>query len=978
MSGPGSAARLFALPPGVDFPAELVAGLRHRWPDPLDLARAELFVNTRRMQRRIREVFDDGPAALLPRIRLVTDLAADPELATDAPPIGGMRRRLEVAQLIARLIEAEPDLAGRHKIFDLADSLVALIDEMQGEGVDPEAIRTLEVPDMSDHWIRALKFVEIAERYLAQSRETPDPEARLRRATQALVARWQEAPPDHPVLIAGSTGSRGTTALLMEAVARLPQGAVILPGFDFDLPDPVWATLETALSSEDHPQYRFRALMAALDLAPAQIERWTGAAPPSPRRNALVSLSLRPAPVTDQWMRDGATLGDLREAAAGMTLLEAPSPRIEAAAIALRLREAADEGMRAALITPDRTLARQVTAALDRWRLVPDDSAGLPLHLSPPGRVLRHVLALVQPVRFDALLICLKHPLAHGSTAGRGDHLRWVRELELLVRNEGLAFPDAGKLRDWAETRPDAAERLRWVTWVLSLTQAAPGLGDRPLEAHVADHLALAERMARGPDEDGAGALWLEAAGEKAKAVCDELRENAQHGGQMSHLDYDALFGSILAREDVRRSEGAHPLIRIWGTLEARVQGADLVILGGLNDGSWPERPAPDPWLNRALRQEAGLLLPERRIGLSAHDYQQAAGAPQVWLTRSVRLDDADAVPSRWLNRLVNLMEGLPDQGGPEALAAMRKRGARYLGWAEALDPVNPVPRAARPSPRPPLKARPKMLSVTRVQTLIRDPYAIYASRILRVSPLGPFHAGPDALLRGTVIHGILERFVAGWPYADGRQAEAALMQIADEALAAQAPWPATRAMWRARLARVAEWIVRTEAERQATGTPHRLEGTGRIALPGLEMTLTARADRIDRLADGQVAIYDYKTGKPPSAAQQKAFDKQLLLETAMIERGAFEDVPPGSSVAFARYIGLATPPATVDAPLDEVSPADVWNGLIALMTRWADEAQGYTARRAMEMTDYGGEFDHLSRFGEWDLSDLSVPERVG
>ncbi|MFQ6553762.1 double-strand break repair protein AddB [Aestuariibius insulae] len=977
MTVPGSAARLFALPPGVDFPAELVAGLRQRWPEPLDLARAELFVNTRRMQRRIREVFDAGPAALLPQIRLVTDLGSDPALVPDAPPVSGMRRRLEVAQLIARLIEAEPDLAGRHKIFDLADSLVALIDEMQGEGVEPEAIRRLDVPDVSDHWIRALKFVEIAESYLAQSRETPDPEARLRRATEILIARWHKAPPEHPVLIAGSTGSRGTTALLMEAVARLPQGAVILPGFDFDLPEPVWATLEAALSSEDHPQYRFRKLMAALDLAPGQVLRWTETAAPSPQRNALVSLSLRPAPVTDQWMRDGVQLGDLQEAASGMTLLEAPSPRIEAAAIALRLREAADQGVRAALITPDRTLARQVTAALDRWRLTPDDSAGLPLHLSPPGRFLRHVLALGQPVQFDALLVCLKHPLAHSSEAGRGDHLRWVRELELHVRSEALAFPEAGKLRDWAETKPDATERLNWVSWICDLVESAPGRGDRALATHVADHLSLAERMAHGPGAEGSGALWLEAAGETAKAVCDQLRDEAEHGGAMSHLDYDALFGSILSREDVRRSEGAHPFIRIWGTLEARVQGADLVILGGLNDGSWPERPAPDPWLNRALRQEAGLLLPERRIGLSAHDYQQGAGAPEVWLTRSVRLDDADAVPSRWLNRLMNLMEGLPDQGGPGALAAMRERGADYLDWAKALDPVEPVPRARRPSPRPPVEARPKQLSVTRIQTLIRDPYAIYASRILGVSPLGPLHASPDALLRGTVIHRVLERFVAGWPYEEA-DAEAALMRIADETLAAEAPWPATRAMWRARLARIAGWIVRTEAERQAAGTPHRLEGKGRIALPGLDFTLTARADRIDRLGDGRVAIYDYKTGTPPTARQQKAFDKQLLLETAMVERGAFEDVPPGSSVAFARYIGLATPPATVDAPLDEVPPADVWDGLVALMTRWADEAQGYTARRAMEMTDYGGEFDHLSRFGEWDLSDLSVPERVG
>ena len=967
-TGPGP--RLFALPPGVDFAAEVAAGLLARLGDapPEALARVTIHVNTRRMQRRLRDAFASGPARLLPRIALITDLALDP-IGADLPaPVPPLRRKLELSRLVAGLIDREPDLADRAALFDLSDSLARLLDEMHGEGVGTDAFARLDVSDMSGHWARSLRFLQIAADFARA--DAPDREARQRAVIERLTRRWETDPPAHPVLVAGSTGSRGATALFLRAVARLPQGAVILPGVDTDMPAHVWDRLDTALTAEDHPQYRFRQLAGALGLAPASLARWTAADPPAPARNRLVSLALRPAPVTDQWRSDGPALGDLGPATRAITLLEAPSPRAEAEAIALRLRAAVEEGVTAVLFTPDRMLTRQVAAALDRWEITPDDSGGMPLALSPPGRFLRQVADLMgRPATAATLLALLKHPLCHSGT-DRGDHLRHTRDLELWIRRRGLPFPTGRDLRG------RAGDDI-WSGWLADALDHLAAVTGGPLPALVAAHLALAERLAAGP-APGSGTLWDEAAGRTARAVTDDLARHADAAGGLSPQDYGALFASVIADGQVRDRDTGHPRILIRGTLEARVDSAGLVILGGLNEGTWPAAPRPDPWLNRALRHQAGLLLPERQIGLSAHDFMQAIAAPEVWLTRAIRSSDAQTIASRWLLRLTNLIEGLPLQGGAAALADMRARGDDWLARAATLSaPAAAVARATRPSPRPPPEVRPKRLSVTAVTDLLRNPYAIYARHVLRLQPLDPLTPSPDAPLRGQIIHRVLQTFTEDGPPPDDPSARAALMAAADAVLAEECPWPTIRALWRARIDRVADWFLDTETARRALARPRIVERLGALAVPGRDFTLTAKADRIDLAPDGRAFVYDYKTGTPPTDRQQRAFDKQLLLEAAMVERGAFADLGP-VPVADAAYIGLGATPAIVPAPLADLPPAQVWDEFLRLLDVWSRRDRGYTARMApVKLTD-SSDYDHLARFGEWDHTSAPDPGDIG
>ncbi|WP_170340650.1 double-strand break repair protein AddB [Ruegeria arenilitoris] len=972
MFDPSATPRVFAVPPGADFPQALVRGLRARCVGrpPEALARVQLVLNTRRMARRVRELFDQGPPCLLPRISLVTDLGESVDLDRVPPAVPPLRRRLELTQLVARLLDQQPDLAARSSLFDLSDSLAALIEEMQGEGVPPEAIRQLDVTDLSGHWARAQAFIGIADQFLKTEDGSLDVQARQRRVVENLIARWQDAPPQHPVILAGSTGSRGTTLMLMQAVARLPQGALILPGYDFDQPAHVWERLDSAMTSEDHPQYRFRKLMTELGIGPAQIATWTPDQPPSPARNRLVSLALRPAPITDAWMSEGPQMRDLDAATRDITLVEAQSPRAEALAIALRLRQAVETGQTAALITPDRMLTRQVSAALDRWNILPDDSAGLPLQLSPPGRFLRHVAGLfARRLDAEALLTLLKHPLCH-SAGDRGAHLLHSRDLELRLRRNGPPFPDSASLTGFAVEKdiPDA-----WVQWLIRHFCDQQISGTLPLTGWVQRLRDLAEAIA-GAGTDGAGELWEKNAGQTALAVISGLADEAEHGGEMTALDFADLLGALLAGQEVRDRDAPQPRIMIWGTLEARVQGADLLILGGLNEGSWPEAPAPDPWLNRQMRDRAGLLLPERRIGLSAHDFQQAIGAPEVWLTRAVRSDDAETVPSRWLNRLTNLLQGLPDQGGRAALEQMRDRGKTWLRWSEMLEQAPRIAAAPRPSPRPPVAARPRRLSVTEIKRLIRDPYAIYAKHVLRLKPLDALVQAPDALLRGIVIHEILEHFVKDSVLDGALLTRDNFLKRAEALLDEHVAWPTARKLWLARLERIVDDFLRAEVSRRSDGGPIAFEAKMRLTLEPIGFTLNGRADRIDRNSRGALTIIDYKTGTPPSESQQAKFDKQLLIEAAMAEQGGIDGFDP-MAVASAVFIGMGGTYKEVPAPLDKEPPDRVLAELKELISFYLEPDQGFSSRRMMHKDSDVGDYDHLARFGEWDRTAETKPE---
>lgn len=972
---------LYFLPPGVDFAAEAVRGLLERFRDrpPEALAQATVYANSGRTLTALRERLIAAGPLLMPRLRLIAELG-------EGPLASPLARELDLGALITRLVAAHPGLTAGQAVPALARSLAALMEEMQREGCGPDSLGRIDVAEHAEHWRTAQAFLAIAaDWYLTGPPQ--DRAARQRAAAEAAVRDWPAGVnlPAGPVIVAGSTGSHGATRLFMQAVAALPEGAVILPGFDSHQPPD--ALLD--LHGDDHPQARFAPLVAASGMP----RPWTGAAPAAPARNRLVSLALRPAPVTDRWIAEGPELGDLLLAAEGLALIEADDPQAEAEALALAIRDAVGRGEAVTLIAADRLLTRRVTAALDRWRLIPDDSAGQPLSLTPPGLLLRQTADLFgQTLMLDGLIALLKHPLtARGWETGGGDHLRLTRDLELDLRRSGPAFPDAAFLRRWPEerqrrkSRTDGTDAMRaaWAEWLAGVLEAiGPLAGDRaprPLPARLASHMALTEALAAGPG-GAVSALWEGEDGGLARAVMEQLGRHARDRHLLTPRDYGELLLGQLQAQALRRGAEAHPLIRIRGPREARTEATGLVLLAGLNEDGWPQAPAPDPWLSRQMRRQAGLTPPERLTGLAAHDFQQGIAAGTVILSRAARDAEAETVPARWLNRLTNLLEGLPAQNGPEALEAMRARGQQWRDLAVrlAMPPVARVPAAPRPAPVPPPGAL-HDISVTQVAGLIRDPYAVYARKVLRLRPLDPLRAEPDASLRGTVLHEIVRQFLTPPPPA-GTTAEALaerFLEVAKRVLDTDVPWPIARAFWMARLATIAPQLMRDEAQRLNAGAPKLVEEAATVPLEGLGIRLTAKPDRIDIENDGRVRIYDYKSGHMPTNGEIEAFDKQLPLTAAMVMRGAFPSIA-AREVAGISYINLGKDGRTGPRDFTPDLATTTWERLIELLARYQSGGAGFLSLAAPQLSKYAGDYDHLARRGEWSLADPAVPQPVG
>ena len=576
MFPPSDKPRVFGVPPGADFVRTLYQRLTATYDPqpPEELARVQILVATRRMQRRLKTLFEDSSKPrLLPRISVVTDVTPLIPGADLPAPVSTFRRSLELKALVTRLVEID-DRLSPFSVVDLAESLARLLDEMESEGVPLDTLDDLNADDASGHWQQSLTFLRTIRDYVAALADgTADIETTRRMAVQAICDHWTESPPQMPVIVAGSTGSRATTRTLMAAVARLPQGAVLLPGFDFDLPSDIWETLSTDRSAEDHPQYRFAAFLQILGLSRADVSQW-GEAPSRPR-NKLISLSLRPPSVTDQWLTEGPELGNLDVITNDLELIEAPETRDESLAIAVAIRHAVELGESVALIAPDATLSRRVSAALDRWGIRPDDSAGMPLSLSPPGRFLLQIAGMVgqtpDPVDLFALL---KHPLTRHDD--RGPHQLSTQRFEAFVRRKAIARIDDAVLARFA-ARSD--QDKGWTDWLKPVLARLAVFPDDTLAAALDHHRTLAF------DLTSEEPLWSNSGGEKIRAILDGFATEADFSGPVSFAEYTRFLDRALSADSQREDVGLRPDVAIWGTLEARVQGADTVILGGLNEG---------------------------------------------------------------------------------------------------------------------------------------------------------------------------------------------------------------------------------------------------------------------------------------------------------------------------------------------------------------------------------------------------------
>ena len=1043
--------RVFSIPAAAPFlptliralgAGELIPGFP-KGHDPLALAGATLYLPTRRACRLARDTFLEVSrqnAALLPRIVALGDVdedeiafaqAAAGELAAadlDLPlALGELERRLLLAQLvrkwaagIAPQSKDEASLVANNPVsaLALADDLARLIDDMTTRAVPWHRLDEL-VPDNVDrYWqlpLQVLKFAREAWPAILKERGAMEAAERRDALIKAEAARLRGGT-NGPVIAAGSTGSMPSTAELIAAIATLPHGAVVLPGLDTDLDEESWRLIAgddggahpPTAPAVEHPQFAMHALLRRIGIGRDQVT--VLAARPSCPRERYVSEALRPAASSERWQDIARSGFPVQAALQSLCVIEAANAEEEALAIAIALREALEEQKTAALITPDRALARRVLAALGRWNVPADDSGGDALFATPAGRfaclAAETALAGVAPV---ALLALLKHSLARlGAEQGR--LARGIAALEQAVLRgprprpgtAGLAAAlaafraELGRLRcgEPSQLHPSdprvrlrdadldlAADLVARLSAALAPLEALPS-GARPLR----ELAALHETVVAALSSTGSGepVVFADYDGVQLQQAFDEI-SSVSAGADLAVVpaDYVELFKTAIGGRMVRRPALSGARVRIFGPLEARLQSADRIVLGGLVEGVWPPEPRPDPWLSRSMRRALGLDLPERRISLSAHDFAQALGAPQVVLAYPARLAGAPTLPSRFVQRLAAV-------AGESAWSSTRANGEKYLAWARALDQPAEVKRIERPSPTPPRAARPTALSVTEIETWLRDPYSIYARHILRLRELDPVDAPPGASDRGIVIHGALSEFTR--KFAGGLPADPAraLIEIGERHFAALADYPEAQAFWWPRFKRIAHWFAGWEAQRRGMIAAIKAEIGGRIEIPLGErvFTLRARADRIERLTGGGFAILDYKTGQVPTEKQVRiGISPQLTLEAAILRKGGFADFPGDASIAELVYVSLrggerpgnATPIAFKNGDADFHADRALCK-LAEVAARFEDERQPYLPLVSPMWKGRYGSYDHLARVMEWsvgseDESNAGAPE---
>jgi ATP-dependent helicase/nuclease subunit B len=976
---------VYTIAPERPFLATLAEGLiALSGGDPLALPQMTVLLPTRRAARSLREAFlrltgagsDPGAPLLLPRLRPIGGFdddeiagvlgdAGDGSLAIP-PALPELRRRLLLAQLVlAWSARSGEGMLLPGQAAALAGALARLIDTAASEGADFARLRELVPDDLAEHWQIVLKFLDILPnawpRILAEEGAL-DPAERRNRLLRRQADQWRRAPPRAPVVAAGLVGGIPALTELLSAVAWLDQGTVILPGLERGLAADEW---ELIAAEPSHPQHLLALLLRDLELAPDDVRDWPAVAPsgkPPPRQRLIVE-ALRPAALTDRW-RD---LPPVPAAAlAGLARYDCASPQDEATTIALLLRRALETpAATAALVTPDRELARRVAAELRRWDIDIDDSAGVPLARTPPGAFLRLVLdAADSGLAPVPLLAALKHPMAAGGLAPEAFR-GLARRLEAAIRGPRPAPGFAG-LRAALGRRAALLRFVDRLETCLGPLAAALDRDRAPLAELVAAHIRATELLAASDAERGVARLWRDAAGEAAARFCHELIDAAGDFPPLPGRHYPALFAALAAGVVVRPAYGRHPRLAIWGLVEARLQHADLMVLGGLNEGTWPGPAAYDPWMSRQMRAEFGLALPERAIGIAAHDFAQAMAAPAAALTRAARREGVPTVPSRWLLRLDTVLRavGLDGALGPDpeiaAAAALHDQPAGRRPREPAL-------------PRPPVAARPRQLSVTQIETWIRDPYAIYARHILGLKALDELDADPGRAELGITVHQALARFVERHPRDLPLFAEDEVIAIGRECFAPYLSRPGAWAFWWPRFVRVADWFVAEERERRAAIVESRAERQGRlvVAAPAGPFTITAVADRIDRLAAGGLVLIDYKTGAVPSKREiDGAVAVQLPLEGAIARDGSFDGISgPVGSLEYWRLSG--GDPAGVRCPVAADDPAALIDRVLAavaaMIARFDDPEMPYKPVPILRWRPRFSDYDHLERLDEAD-----------
>lgn len=997
--------------------------------NPLLLSTVTIFVPNRRAARALSTAFISAfkeEALLLPNIKTLGDVGdEDFGISPDASHFGQpgeeikpLERTLQLSNLIEYWVNAME--AETKRIYDdeeimipsskadailLAQDLSVLLSQITQEEINWSDIQNIVPENHAEWWKLTIAFLNIIMEAWPEHLKAKgllDPADRASKLLDLRTEFYASARNKGPVIIAGSTGSVASTRRLLSAVAQLENGAVILPGLDKSVSNPEWQVLTDAKSSEiaaleTHPQFGLAQLLKSLGIERDNVKQIGETSKDGRYCQSLLGLAMTPSDFTADWINQTNKLAPeaIQTSLTKLTLIEAGNERQEALAIAIAMRETLiDKNKTAALITPDRNLARRVSMELHRFNIIVDDTGGTPLKNSDAALFLRQIANICfTPFQNSALAALLKNPIClvgySYATAQKA-----ARHFELVALRGVISKPEPSQFATFVQTRKTQISEAKYISspikriteedWQVLIEYCERidkifvplvELSKQDEEASLHKFFVEIANTAEGlsANEEGHSQILNGEGARELKHLFEDVLSIEVNLFEVKPQDFPSVFDAILKSIVTRPRGNTHPRLHIYGPLEVRLLEHDRVILAGLNEGSWPQITRNDAFLNRAMRQELGMASPERRTGLSAHDFQQLIGKQDVFLSRSSRVDKSPTVASRWIQRLTALI-------GKEQTSILRNRGNRYLEYGEYLDKSDRSSnRVERPNPTPPVKARPTSLPVTDIETWIRDPYALYAKRILKLQPLDPLEREPDHLLKGTLYHAIMQDYVEGVDVSKSAlEREDYLKALADEHIAEQNLSTDISNIWKLRFYEIAacyiKWETAYHQEVKINETLCEIEGS--VKLADGDFQLRARADRIDVSDDGSLHVIDYKTGNSPSVKQAQTLSPQLALEGLIARLNGFATTG-GNAVSNLTYMRLRRTLefndqsiANKDCSLDDIIN-NAETELLKLVKGYQFQEQGYLSRRVpFKDGDISGDYDHLSRTREWSFGE--------
>ncbi len=956
--------KVFNIPAHANFLRSLAAGVI-RMADEKRIALEDFVIllpNRRSCSSLAQEFLQQSgrQALLLPKLTPLGDIDGEELQLMDnlslPSSIPVFERSAILAQWIKEWFAQKGETLSQSQCWGLAESLGDLLHQIYIEDIPWSKLSSLVDIDYAAHWQEITLFLDyFAERWEKWLEESKliDPARRELLLLRRQAEYWANNPPAHPIIAAGSTGSVHATADLLNTIAKLSNGQVILAGLDKHLDSSLWKDLPAS-----HPQFYLARLLSKFELLPGDVADWpylgkkTG---DSGAKELFWSAAMRPQ--SEAWSARRLNA----DCAAQITRIDTRNAEEEARVIALLLRETLEEkGKTAALVTPDMTLSVKVAALLRRFGLEIENSAGQSLARTGAGRLLSLSVRLWgKPFRHAAFLAFFKHPLVATPPSDESIDpvLRLEKEYLRSGRQEFLAQSDyAGLLA--------ALERAKAPDSVIAfmkefLCHAEPMLLHAAREK--SDCRDILQDQMRFLDALSQKSCWLGRDGEAALKLCEDLLASADKIGVIGLADYGEFFETILQKTLLRPQAGEHPLLKIWGPLESRLQSVDRLILSGLNEGVWPPRPDQDPWMSRQMREDFGLTSRERRIGQSAHDFVQGIlGSKEVFLTRAARQGGQPMVESRFLSRFDALLNA---QGMPRP---NQEKSARYVAMAEQWNAPQRLIKLPPPRPSPAAKFLPKQFSYSAADLLRRDPYAFYGKYILCLKPLAGLNVAVDKMLWGTLVHEAVKA---------AAKSKKALSLIAAQTLSPFNDHPAIIAFYRRRLESVLEYFLdqyQTECQNISKSLyEEEAEGIIPISASGRQFDLYAKLDRLDILKNEKVRIVDYKTGElPTEKSVLSGSSAQLALQSAVYLRGgiSLDKILPIEEMAYYR---LNIDPQKNEA--QRYTGQDFAKSADEAIERLKSLIESYCAPGAVYFSEPFGsklarnpDYRHLSRILEW------------